>query len=274
MSAENPTPHELAGFELRMVVERIRFRIDVMNERGLDGVSISKGFATQIVRACQRGSEFLENPEPAQAGLTADSGNGSANVSEGVTGGGESAVGDAAGEIGGHLQLPSIDDPVAEPLCEDCPPVGYPTDATRCSPCPRKLPVAIAGPSLLRPAERLSPQPIRPAEYEAPRNTSVPLRVRGVGRVADEPRALLVMLTERPTDDELRSMHDFLRDWRSDQKSFRIAPECLSALASGNPCQPDDTLKRCTICGFIVDTQYAAEKPTTHLRPTKGGGCV
>jgi len=23
-------------------------------------------------------------------------------------------------------------------LCADCPPVGYPTDKTRCSPCPRR----------------------------------------------------------------------------------------------------------------------------------------
>ncbi len=23
-------------------------------------------------------------------------------------------------------------------LCEDCPPVGYPTDKTRCAPCPRR----------------------------------------------------------------------------------------------------------------------------------------
>lgn len=23
-------------------------------------------------------------------------------------------------------------------LCEDCPPVGYPTDKTRCLPCPRR----------------------------------------------------------------------------------------------------------------------------------------
>ncbi len=23
-------------------------------------------------------------------------------------------------------------------LCEDCPPVGYPTDETRCLPCPRR----------------------------------------------------------------------------------------------------------------------------------------
>ncbi len=24
-------------------------------------------------------------------------------------------------------------------LCQDCPPAGYPTDATRCSPCPRRV---------------------------------------------------------------------------------------------------------------------------------------
>jgi hypothetical protein len=25
-------------------------------------------------------------------------------------------------------------------LCEDCPPAGYPTDSTRCAPCPRHVP--------------------------------------------------------------------------------------------------------------------------------------
>lgn len=49
--------------------------------------------------------------------------------------------------------------------------------------------------------------------YEAPRNLSVPLKVRGVGRMADEPRALLVALSERPTDDDIRSLHEFLRGW-------------------------------------------------------------
>ncbi|MDE2469715.1 MAG: hypothetical protein KGL35_13505 [Bradyrhizobium sp.] len=110
---EYASDRELAGFALRMVVERMAFRIDVMNERGFDGVSISKGFATQIVHACRRGAELLENPEPAQAGLTAGGGSGSANVSEGVTGGGERAVGDAAGETGGHMGEPMVDDPAA-----------------------------------------------------------------------------------------------------------------------------------------------------------------
>lgn len=54
----------------------------------------------------------------------------------------------------------------------------------------------------------------RPPAYEAPRDLSVPLRVRGVGRVADEPRALLIAMTERATDDEIRSLHDFIREWR------------------------------------------------------------
>jgi len=51
-----------------------------------------------------------------------------------------------------------------------------------------------------------------PVIYEAPRDISVPLRVRGVGRVADEPRALLLALNERPTDDEIRALHDHLSE--------------------------------------------------------------
>lgn len=53
-----------------------------------------------------------------------------------------------------------------------------------------------------------APSPI----YEAPRDLSVPIRVRGVGRVADEPRALLLALNERPTDDEIRALHDHLSE--------------------------------------------------------------
>jgi hypothetical protein len=57
----------------------------------------------------------------------------------------------------------------------------------------------------------------RTPEYEAPRDPTEQLRVRGVGRVAEEPRALLVLLTERPTDDEIRSLHEFLRGWGAAQ---------------------------------------------------------
>ncbi len=45
--------------------------------------------------------------------------------------------------------------------------------------------------------------------YEAPRDPNHRIRVRGVGRISDEPRALLLALTERPTDDEIRALHDF-----------------------------------------------------------------
>lgn len=37
---------------------------------------------------------------------------------------------------------------------------------------------------------------------------------------------------------------------------------CLSAIASNEPCQTDgDNLRRCQICGFIVDLNFKAEKP-------------
>lgn len=42
---------------------------------------------------------------------------------------------------------------------------------------------------------------------------------------------------------------------------------CLSGLASNVPCSPDATLKRCAICGFVVDTKHAADKPTVRMRP-------
>jgi hypothetical protein len=49
-------------------------------------------------------------------------------------------------------------------------------------------------------------------EFPIPEWMRQPLRVRGVGRVADEPRALLVSFTDIPTDDELRAFHNYIRD--------------------------------------------------------------
>jgi Lar family restriction alleviation protein len=44
-------------------------------------------------------------------------------------------------------------------LCDDCPPVGYPTDKTRCLPCPRRHPTADAdGLALLRDIRNELPQ--------------------------------------------------------------------------------------------------------------------
>jgi hypothetical protein len=38
------------------------------------------------------------------------------------------------------------------------------------------------------------------------------LKVYGTGRVADNEQALLVMMSRKPTDDELREIHDVLRE--------------------------------------------------------------
>lgn len=58
--------------------------------------------------------------------------------------------------------------------------------------------------------------------YEAPRDETKMLKVRGVGRVEDEPRAVLVMLNEQPTDDELRNIHEFLRSWPLAQEPEKV----------------------------------------------------
>ena len=43
----------------------------------------------------------------------------------------------------------------------------------------------------------------------------------------------------------------------------RSGNPCLTGVASGEPCKPDaENLRRCTLCGFVVDLTYLAEKPT------------
>ena len=64
---------------------------------------------------------------------------------------------------------------------------------------------------------RLAIMTLRPEAigiYEAPRRDADEIRVRGVGRDLFEPRSIRVALTERPTDDEIRSMHDWMRGWK------------------------------------------------------------
>jgi hypothetical protein len=46
----------------------------------------------------------------------------------------------------GLTPYPPKDPPMSrDTLCSDCPPVGYPTDDTRCAPCPRRQPVEGGG---------------------------------------------------------------------------------------------------------------------------------
>ena len=58
-----------------------------------------------------------------------------------------------------------------ETLCEDCPPVGYPTDETRCLPCPRKsiseAPGQAAAPAVQPPAEPITEDFVAGAINEA-----------------------------------------------------------------------------------------------------------
>src|SRR4029077_9772417 len=44
---------------------------------------------------------------------------------------------------------------------------------------------------------------------------------------------------------------------RSEPQREEPSGLCLAGLAANKACRPDETLKRCTICGFVDDTQYA-----------------
>ena len=64
---------------------------------------------------------------------------------------------------------------------------------------------------------RLAIMTLRPEAisiYEAPRREADEIRVRGVGRDLFEPRSVRVALTERPTDDEVKSIHHWMRGWK------------------------------------------------------------
>jgi len=65
--------------------------------------------------------------------------------------------------------------------------------------------------------QRLAIMTLRPEAisiYEAPRREADEIRVRGVGRDLFEPRSVRVALTERPTDDEVKSIHHWMRGWK------------------------------------------------------------
>lgn len=49
--------------------------------------------------------------------------------------------------------------------------------------------------------------------------------VRGIGRMFDNEKALLISLDRKPTDDELRAIHDFLNDRTADTLDHLQAPE-------------------------------------------------
>lgn len=81
--------------------------------------------------------------------------------------------------------------------------------------------------------------------------------------------AARLVLSAQAEDDEISAAYEgFYSKGPEDMGLALIAaklhregsPACLSGLASNEPCKPEaDNLKRCTICGFVVDTKYAAE---------------
>jgi hypothetical protein len=80
------------------------------------------------------------------------------------------------------------------------------------------------------------------------------LRARGVSRVADEPRAILVLLNEIPGDDDLRRMHDFLvhrpaaeaADWKHSARDIALEDAATVADTVALSTEPDDfALDRC-----------------------------
>lgn len=75
-----------------------------------------------------------------------------------------------------------------------------------------KPPMAIAGPSLLQPAERLKAVPPQHGdEYHAGEGVSLPqLRCPGIGRDKDCVSALEFYFNRRVTDDEMRFLKDVM----------------------------------------------------------------
>lgn len=69
------------------------------------------------------------------------------------------------------------------------------------------------------------------------------LKVQGVGRMADNPRALLIILNGEPTDNEMRSLHNYLREWRPIDEQ-----ECPGHVGSKHDA------KVCARCGVHIDS--------------------
>ena len=74
--------------------------------------------------------------------------------------------------------------------------------------------------------------------YEAAR-TEHDIKVRGCGRDLFEPRSISVSLSERPTDDEIISLHEFLRGWNQQKHGMSRCDYCKSwrSRPCGEGCQ-------------------------------------
>ena len=168
-------------------------------------------------------------------------------------------------------------------LCEDCPPDNYPTNKTRCLPCPRRKGLSVG--QMVRFNHERDGGPVRRITNVA-EDGMVELHDMGgvfaphLFQVADDiadipPQPIIDLGFDYRCDccdNGLHAEWDFCPFCGFCQRE-QPSGLCLAGIASNKACRPDD-LKRCTICGFVVDTQYVAEKPTTYLRPTRDSSCV
>lgn len=59
-----------------------------------------------------------------------------------------------------------------------------------------------------------------------------------------------------------RVIHAFEDEGLAIAPTVNLDPACMIVHLNREVCRPAaDNLKRCTICGFVVDTKFAAEKP-------------
>ena len=130
-------------------------------------------------------------------------------------------LGDMSGWFAPHLF--ELADDIA-----DIPP-KIESDMCQCPTCGRmhkslgfgKPPAAIAGPSLLRPAETCPPAPIKTARE---------LKCPGVGRDKDNIAALQFYFSRPVTDDEMRFLHDVMK-----RAAACMPDSCRGSLPAGYP---------------------------------------
>jgi hypothetical protein len=72
-------------------------------------------------------------------------------------------------------------------------------------------------------------------------------KVRGVGRMFDNDKALLVMLDKKPTDDELRAMHAALRD----EPAADCRAKTIITILANTP--PDEWLSKTEIHAALLE---------------------
>lgn len=109
-------------------------------------------------------------------------------------------------------------------LCEDCPPGNYPTDKTRCLPCPRRKGFSVGQMARFNHEADIPPQPVIDLGFDYRCDYC---------------------------DSGLQAEWDFCPFCGLCQRE-QPSGLCLAGVTPNKACRPDD-LTRCMICGFVVD---------------------